>query len=70
MLLVIACVSFGFNGWSFLIAPVVTMAIGVGKELHDRKTTGFDKWDLVADFFGTVTGLAFIFTGIITTVEF
>jgi uncharacterized membrane protein len=67
MLIAIACVSVGLEGWSFLVAPVVTMAVGIGKELYDRKTTGFDKWDLLADFFGTVTGLALIFAGVIST---
>lgn len=68
MILVIAGVSVGLGWYSFAAAPVLSMAVGVAKELHDRKTTGFDKWDLVFDFFGTVTGLAFIFAGIITTI--
>ena len=68
MVLVIAGISCGLGWYSFAAAPVLTMAGGFAKELHDRKTTGFDTWDLVADLFGTVTGLAFIFAGVITNI--
>lgn len=68
MIAVIGGISCGLGWYSFAVASVLSMAVGCAKELHDRKTTGFDKWDLVADFLGTVTGLAFIFAGVITTV--
>lgn len=40
-----------------LVALVVTMAVGVGKELYDRKRGGhFCVWDLVADLAGATLG--------------
>jgi hypothetical protein len=69
MVLVIILNAVGLYGISFAIAPVVTLALGLGKELHDRKTTGFDKWDLIMDFLGTATGLALVFAAIISTIQ-
>lgn len=37
----------------------VTMLVGVGKEIYDRKTTGFDMQDLYADGLGILAGLVF-----------
>ena len=56
---------FDFNAvvvWNFLISSVVF----IGKELKDRKTSGFDKVDLFCDYLGWFGGciLAFWIVGI------
>ena len=57
---------FDFNAvveWNFLISSVVF----IGKELKDRKTSGFDKVDLFCDYLGWFGGciLAFWIVGLI-----
>lgn len=42
---------------SQLAGFLVAMAVGVGKELYDRKRTGFDWQDLLADGVGAVVGV-------------
>lgn len=47
---------FDFNAvvmWNFLISSVVF----IGKELKDRKTSGFDKVDLFCDYLGWFGGV-------------
>ena len=56
---------FDFNavvGWNFLISSVVF----IGKEIKDRKTSGFDKVDLFCDYLGWFGGciVAFWIVGI------
>lgn len=46
---------------SQLAGFVVAMAVGVGKELYDRKRTGFDLYDLLADALGAIVGILFGF---------
>lgn len=41
--------------WSIPVAILV----GVGKEMYDKKTTGFDKNDLIADGAGIFIGLCY-----------
>lgn len=39
------------------LAVVLTLVIGVGKEIYDSRTGGkFDPWDLTADVVGTIIG--------------
>ena len=57
---------FDFNavvGWNFLISSVVF----IGKEIKDRKTSGFDKVDLFCDYLGWFGGaiVAFWIVGLI-----
>lgn len=49
----------GLGVWSAPLGFLVSMCAGVCKELHDRKTTGFDRMDMAADFFGAFAGLVF-----------
>ena len=43
-----------------ILAGIVTMCIGVGKEIWDKfRGTGFDLMDLVADFGGCVVAVIF-----------
>lgn len=43
-----------------ILAGVVTMCIGVGKEIWDKfKGTGFDIYDLAADALGCLVAVAF-----------
>lgn len=51
----------GLGNWAYPIAFVVALGVGVGKELYDRKTTGYDKMDIVADFLGAFAGLVLVF---------
>lgn len=52
----------GLGNYAFLVAPVLTMGIGVGKELRDKKKTGlFDHMDIVFDFLGALFGLIFAY---------
>ncbi len=67
MVCAVACFAIGLGPWSLAVAPALTLAAGLAKELHDRKTTGFDKWDFVFDAIGTVAGLALIFAATLTT---
>lgn len=39
----------------------VAMLVGVGKEIMDTNTTGFDWWDVVADLCGAVVAVVFGF---------
>lgn len=34
------------------IAGLITLVIGIGKEIYDTNATGFDIWDLFADLLG------------------
>ena len=57
---------FDFNAvvvWNFLISSVVF----IGKEIKDRKTSGFDKVDLFCDYLGWFGGVivAFWIVGLI-----
>lgn len=49
----------GLGVWSAPLGFLVSMCAGVCKELHDRKTTGFDRMDIAADFLGAFAGLVF-----------
>lgn len=40
-----------------IIGAIITLGIGVGKEIHDIKTTGFDWTDILADLAGLMTSL-------------
>lgn len=40
-----------------LIGAIITLGIGVWKEIHDIKTTGFDWTDILADLAGLGTAL-------------
>ena len=51
----------GLGNWAYPIAFVVALGAGVGKEIHDKKTTGFDRMDLAADFLGAFAGLVLVF---------
>ena len=43
-----------------ILAGIVTMCIGVGKEIWDKfRGTGFDLMDLLADFCGCVVAVIF-----------
>lgn len=51
---------FDFNSvvvWNFLISS----AVFIGKEIIDRKTSGFDKVDLFCDYLGWFGGCIFAF---------
>ena len=51
---------FDFNAvviWNFLISS----AVFIGKELKDRKTSGFDKVDLFCDYLGWFGGVIVAF---------
>lgn len=50
----------GLGNWAYIPAILLTAGAALGKELHDRKTTGFDNMDLVADFLGLFAGLVFV----------
>ena len=53
----------GLGNWAYPIAFVISMAVGIGKELKDRKATGFDRWDLVFDFIDSIVGMTLIYLG-------
>ena len=40
-----------------IVAFIVTMGIGIWKEIHDIKATGFDWTDILADLAGLMTSL-------------
>jgi len=44
--------------WWIIPAVLLTLTIGVWKEIHDIKTTGFDWTDIAADLIGILTSLA------------
>ena len=43
-------------GWWSIPAAIL---VGIGKEIYDRNTTGFDKKDLLADAVGILAGLIY-----------
>ena len=46
---------------SIPLAAIVTMFVGVGKELIDEKQGGrFDGWDILADFLGVALAIGYI----------
>ena len=46
---------------SILLAAILTMFVGIAKELYDEKQGGrFDGWDLLADFIGVALAIIFI----------
>lgn len=61
MVLAIILRLIGMGNWAYLIAFVLALGAGFVKELHDRKTSGYDKLDLAADFLGAFAGLVFVF---------
>lgn len=51
----------GLGNYAYLAGFLIALIAGVGKELHDKKTTGFDRMDLAADFLGAFAGLVLVF---------
>ncbi|MBS7334274.1 MAG: hypothetical protein KIG88_11825 [Weeksellaceae bacterium] len=46
---------------SIPLAAILTMFVGIAKELYDEKEGGlFDGWDLLADFIGVALAIAYI----------
>lgn len=60
----LSLINFGSAFFSALITFALVMAIGIAKELHDRRQSGnhFCVWDLLADAIGAFGGsvIAFI----------
>jgi uncharacterized membrane protein len=53
----IACILCDVFNWHPLLPLLIVVLSGVGKEVYDRKTTGFDFNDIVADLGGGVIAL-------------
>jgi len=55
------CNMCGLGAYSAIPALTLPMIIGVGKEIHDKRTTGvFENADIAADFFGVFTAAVLI----------
>ena len=50
----------GFGVWSVIPAFVIALGIGFIKEKIDAKTSGFNPYDIVADFLGCFLGVILI----------
>ena len=46
---------------SIPLAAIITMFVGIGKELIDEKQGGrFDGWDILADFLGVALAIGYV----------
>ncbi len=57
ILMAILLVPAQWMGWWVIVAVTATLTVGVMKEIHDIKTTGFDWTDIAADVAGILVAL-------------